>query len=205
MIVKVSSRIQLLEICPKTNFRLKRDGVWCVTLIETFSADDSCMSWINRKIYNQNIFLLFGNRGNGIRNRRSSYKVSGRAFDMTIVSRNTRRKIFIFLFAIIYALIFFEVGIIYQENYGKKTNRTSEIWRRRELEIDFHHRPDVLIESVSRGEEITKTALDDSLRAIIKTTRPSYSVNKRKYPRQGDSDILEFWIILILNFSDRKC
>ena len=150
-------------------------------------------------------FLLFGNRGNGIRNRRSSYKVSGRAFDMTIVSRNTRRKIFIFLFAIIYALIFFEVGIVYQENYGKKTNRTSEIWRRGELEIDFHHRLDVLIESVSRGEEITKTALDDSLRAIVKTTRPSYSVNKRKYPRPGDSDILEFWIILILNFSDRKC
>lgn len=114
---------------------------------------------------------------------------------MPSVTRKTRRKLYLFVFAIIYALVFFEVGIMYQENNnktrheaGKKIIQESKMSRRKELLSDFHHEPHILLKSVLKGE----TVRNDTSFAIKKTTSTSESFKKVKYSRTGNSDVLVF-------------
>lgn len=115
---------------------------------------------------------------------------------MLSVNRKIRRKLYLFIFATIYALFFFKVGIMYQENNskmrqdaGKKIVEESKITRREDLISDFHHEPHILLKSLLKGEVTTKTIHNDTSLTVGKTTSTSKSFNRVK---TENSDVLVF-------------
>lgn len=118
------------------------------------------------------------------------------------VSRKIRRKLYTFLFAVIYAFVFFEVGMKYQENNSKTKHKgqqnivniqESKILRRKELLSDWHHQPHILLKSALKGNVTAKTMIqnDTTSFTIGKTTSSSRETFHRvKYSSTVNSDIL---------------
>ena len=113
---------------------------------------------------------------------------------MPSVSRKIRRKLCMFVFAVLYAFIFFEAGILYQDKISNKrlearqqNVQESKVFRRKELVSDFHHEPNVLLQSVIKGE-----VNNDTRFAIGKTTSSLKSLKRIKPSNTDGSDFLVF-------------
>ena len=116
------------------------------------------------------------------------------SIEMPSMSRKIRRKLYMFVFAVMYAFIFFEAGILYQDKYSRmrleaeqQNVQESKELHRKELVSDFHHEPNIVLQSVIKGEVNNDTSF-----AIEKTTSSLKSL-KRILPFNTDgSDFLVF-------------
>ena len=113
---------------------------------------------------------------------------------MPSMSRKIRRKLYMFVFAVMYAFIFFEAGILYQDKYsrmrleaGQQNVQESKVLRRKELVSDFHHEPNIVLRSVIKGEVNNDTSF-----AIEKTTSSLKSLKRIKPSNTDGSDFLVF-------------
>ena len=92
------------------------------------------------------------------------------------VSRRVRRTICVFTLAVIYAFVFFEVGILYQGNKNKRAQVTqqsqqSKTSHKRESVSDFHHQPHILLKSLEhklKGEMSTREKINSTSFSIGK-------------------------------------
>jgi len=119
-----------------------------------------------------------------------SLQVRGTTIDLSSMSRKTRRKLYVFAFAVMYAFVFFEAGILYQDKYrrmrhkaGQKTVQESKVLRTKELLSDFHHEPHILLQSALRGKVHNDTSLG-------KTTSSLESLKRVKLSNTDGSDFL---------------
>ena len=108
---------------------------------------------------------------------------------MPSMRRKSRRKLYVFVFAVMYAFVFFEAGILYQDKYSKMKQEAGQqnveelkVLRRKELLNDFHHQPHILLQTAS------SEAHNDTSFTIKKTT----SSLKHKLSNTDGSDFLVF-------------
>ena len=113
---------------------------------------------------------------------------------MPSMRRKSRRKLYVFVFAVMYAFVFFEAGILYQDKYSKMKQEAGQrnveelkVLRREELLNDFHHQPHMLLQTASRGEVHNNTSF-----TINKTTSSLKSLKRIKRSNTDDSDFLVF-------------
>jgi hypothetical protein len=99
-----------------------------------------------------------------------------------------------FLFAAMYAFVFFEAGILYQDKYSKVSHEAgqqnvqeSKMLRRKELLSDFHHEPHILLQSALKDEVHNDTSF-----AIGKTTPSAETFKRIKLSNTESSDVLVF-------------
>jgi len=99
-----------------------------------------------------------------------------------------------FVFAVLYAFIFFEAGTLYQDKNinmrleARQQNvQESKVFRREELVSDFHHEPNILLQSVIEDE-----INNDTRFAIGKTTSSLKSLKRIKPSKTDGSDFLVF-------------
>ena len=113
---------------------------------------------------------------------------------MPSMSRKTRRKLYVVVFAVMYAFVFFEAGILYQEKYSKMEQEVGQqnaeelkVLHRKELLNDFHHQPHILLQMALRGDVHNDTSF-----TIKKTTSSLKSLKKIKLSNTDGSDFLVF-------------
>lgn len=106
------------------------------------------------------------------------------------MSRKTRRKLYVIVFAVMYAFVFFKAGILYRDKYSKmrqeaeqETVQESKVLRRKELLSDFHHEPHIVLQSALRGEVYNDTSFG-------KTTPSLESLKRIKLSNTDGSDFL---------------
>ena len=93
-----------------------------------------------------------------------------------------------------YAFVFFEAGILYQDKNSKLKQETGEQnveelkgMRRNEQLNDFHHQPHMLLQTALRGEVHNETSF-----TIKKTTSSLKSLKRIKLSNTDGSDFLVF-------------
>ena len=113
---------------------------------------------------------------------------------MPSMSRKTRRKLCVFVFAIMYAFVFFEAGILYQDKCSKMKQEAGQqnaeelkVLHWKELLNDFHHQPHILLQTALGGEVHNDTSF-----TIRKTTSSLKSLKRIKHPNTDGSDFLVF-------------
>lgn len=107
------------------------------------------------------------------------------------VSRRVRRTICVFTLAVIYAFVFFEVGILYQGNKNKR----AQVTQQRESVSDFHHQPHILLKSLEhklKGEMSTREKINSTSFSIGKMTSSSEAFDNVNGPMTQRSQLLFF-------------